>query len=187
MTLDSNIILPLHSERIKSHNPEDREAYMRELIFSLQRMYEEIAQAVNGNIGNDQETGLRQYLPVVTGTSGTNGAETYQKQTGWYLRKGILVDVWVDLAFTGHTGTGNTQISLPYLSAVTANNPFQGSMAAGTISYTTNYTQVSWNVGSNSLVADVLESGSGQSLQSLPMAAAATFRGHIRYIGRRDD
>ena len=104
-------------------------------------MYEDIAQAVNGNIGNDQEIGLRQYIPVVTGTSGTNGAETYQRQTGWYLRKGIFVDVWVDLAFTGHTGTGNTQISLPYISAITANNPFQGTMAAGTISYTTNYTQ----------------------------------------------
>lgn len=184
MTIDSNIILPFQVDRLNSENPRDREAYMRELIVTLEEMYTNIAQAVNGSIGSDQSVGLQAYTPIVTGTGGTNGAETYSKQTGWYLRQGIIVDVWVDLAFTGHTGTGNTQINLPYTSAITNNDPFVGTLIAGTIAYSTNYTQTAWSVGSDTTTADVLESGSGQTLQSLPLAAAASFRGHLRYIGQ---
>lgn len=185
MTLPTDIIFPLHSDRINSENPKDREDYMSELVFSLTTMYENISETVNGNMSNDQTLGMLNYTPVVTGTTGVNGAETYSKQTGWYLRQGLMVDVWVDIAFTGHAGTGNTQISLPYTSAITNNEPFQGMLVATTIAYSAGYTQISWNVPSDSIIANVLETGSGQPLQSLPMAAAATFCGHIRYIGQQ--
>lgn len=187
MTLPSNIIFPLHSDRIKSDDPKERDDYIRELVFSLQRMYENIAGSVNGSISNDQTQGLTNYTPVVTGTTGVNGVETYARQTGWYFRQGLMVDIWVDIEFTGHTGTGDTQISLPFKSAVTSNDPFHGLMVAGTIAYTGGYTQISWNVPSDSIVTNVLETGDGQTLQSLPMAAAATFRGHIRYIGKQNE
>lgn len=43
MTLPTNIQLPIQTERILSDNPQDREKYVRDLIFTLQRMYEDIA------------------------------------------------------------------------------------------------------------------------------------------------
>lgn len=187
MTLPPDLNLPLHIDRFNSDNKRERELYIRELVRALEKSYQEIAENVNGYYGNSFLEGAQEYTPVVTGTTGTNGAETYSIQEGWYFRQGLMVDVWVDLEFTGHTGTGDTQISLPYTSAVTTNAPFQGIMIAGTIAYTANYTQISWNVGSDSLVADVLESGSGQTTQNLPLAAAGKFQGHLRYIGQRDE
>jgi len=186
MTLDSNLVLPSNYEAINSDDPNVRENFIRDLIFSLTDMYEEIADAVNGDISSDQESGLLQYMPTVTGSGGINGSESYSKQTGWYLRQGLMVDVWVDISFTGHAGTGDMQVSLPFESARTSNDPFMGAMIAGTIAYSGGYTQTGWSIGGDSLIANVLESGDGQTLKNLQMASAASLRGHIRYIGKEN-
>jgi len=68
MTLPLTTILPLHSERIKEGGSA-LDKYMRELIFTLQRQYEDVAQAVNGDIRTNNDIGSRQYLPAVFGVS----------------------------------------------------------------------------------------------------------------------
>ena len=52
MTIPSNIILPLHSEMVKSGKPDDLDKYLRELIFSLQTMYDHEAIRDEKVLGN---------------------------------------------------------------------------------------------------------------------------------------
>src|SRR5690606_9321337 len=121
MTVATNIVLPLHSEKIRSGNPEELEKYLRELVFSLQRMYEDVAQGINGDIRADFSEPDRSWTPILKDTANSGTTFTYDHQKGWVLRQGLLVDVWFDVEWTANTGaiTGNMYIELPYNVAVT--------------------------------------------------------------------
>lgn len=182
MRIQEDLYLPENFEAFD--NPRTRTEFLKSLYQALKNNQFQLSQAINGQIGGSSFQNALFFEPTVTGSTGVNGAETYSKRTAWYLRQGNVVDYWVDIAYTGHTGTGNTQISLPYRTAITDNQPFTCSLMVGTTSYTTNYTQTGWTAVSDSLTAEVLETGSGQTLQNLPMSSAASFTGHIRYIGK---
>lgn len=65
---------------------------------------------------NDYEEGT--FTPTIIGTT-TAGTATYSVQTGRYTKVGRLVYFTMQTAYTGHTGTGNMQVSgLPFTSAV---------------------------------------------------------------------
>ena len=63
---------------------------------------------------DDYEEGT--WTPAVTGST-TAGSATYTIQQGNYTKIGNVVYWQVRLAYTGHTGTGNTIISFPFTSA----------------------------------------------------------------------
>jgi hypothetical protein len=77
-----------------------------------------------GNTANAGLTTLDWYQestfsPDVVGTTSA-GSATYTLQTGRWTRIGNRVDVFVQLAWTAHTGTGNVKINnLPYTSNAT--------------------------------------------------------------------
>ncbi len=179
MTIPSTTILPLHSERIKEGG-EELDKYLRELIFSLQRQYEDVAQAVNGDIRSDVDIGSRQYIPTVSGSS-TEGSGTYDHQVGWVLRQGLLVDYWFDIKWTAHTGTGNLIVDLPYLSIESEQNPFVCVISAENIAFS-GYLTGTVDPGTREL--QIYDNRSGTTFNNIALPSAATLRGHLRYVGR---
>ncbi len=179
MTLPTNIILPLRTDAILSGNPKDLEKYQRELIFSLQRMYEDIVQNVNGDI--------REFTSEVFGVT-TAGSGTYDHQTGWYLRQGIMVDIWFDVQWTGHTGTGNLFLQLPYkvFNASTTDKPFVGVLQPDTVTFATGTAAVI-NAISDTFRGEIWEYGSGIASANIALAGTGQIIGHIRYVGTEFD
>lgn len=179
MTLPITTVLPLHSEKIKQGG-QPLDSYLRELIFSLQRQYEDIAQAINGDIRTEVSQGSGRYLPTIVGTTG-DGTATYARQIGYVVRQGLMVDVWFDLDWTLHTGTGDLTVTLPYLVALGDGNPFIGAVNTQTIAFS------GYVVGmgqSNSRQMLLIDSASGVASVNISMLAAASLRGHLRYVGQ---
>lgn len=186
MTVPTNIIFPVHDEYLLSGNPEDLQRYLRELTFKLQRMYEQLAQGINGDIRTDFLQGRQLWTPVLKGSS-VAGTFTYTHQAGWVLRQGIIVDVWFDVEWSASgTAAGNLYVELPYKVAVSNEKPFVGVVQSSTLAYTggtgivingiqNTYRGEFWNVGSGFATANQAVVGTGQLI------------GHLRYIGQQDE
>ncbi len=179
MTLPTSNILPLHSGKIRAGGA-GLERYFRDLVFTLQDQYQQIAFAVNGEIRNNAEQGNQQYIPTISGTT-TAGEGTYTRQIGWVLRQGLLTDVWFDISWSAHTGTGSLSVDMPYLSALGSGNPFIGTMNTQTITFS------GYVVGvmlTDSRTMTLIDSISGATDANIAMLGAASLRGHIRYVGQ---
>lgn len=186
MTVPTNWQFPLHAERILSEEHEEQEKHWREFIFSVQRMYEELAQGINGDIRANSLEPNRKWTPTLEG-AGTPGTFTYDHQIGWVYRSGIFTDVWFDIKWTAAgTAAGNLYVELPYLVAVSSEKPFVGVVQSSSITYTggtgivvnaipNTYRGEFWNVGSAFATANQAVVASGQLI------------GHIRYIGQADE
>lgn len=179
MTLPLNTILPLHSENIQQGG-KNLEKYMRELVFTMQRQYEDIAQAVNGDIRNSQEPGNQNYTPTIEGAT-VAGVGTYTNQIGWVLRQGLMVDVWFNIKWTAHTGTGGLVLTLPYKSAVTPGNPWVGSIIASGITFTG---YLCGSVSPDTRNLRIIDTQSGGSAVEIAILNSATLTGHVRYVGQ---
>jgi len=180
MTIPSTTILPLHSERIKEGG-EELDKYLRELIFSLQRQYEDVAQAVNGDIRSNVDVGSKQYTPTVSGGT-LAGTGTYTHQIGWVLRQGILVDVWFDVRWSAHTGTGVLEVDLPYECIESAQNPFICAISAQNITFS-GYLTGNIDPGTRNL--QIYDNRSGTTFNNITVPNTdTTIRGHCRYVGR---
>lgn len=186
MTLPTNIILPLHAEHITSGDPKDLEKYLRELNFSLQKMYEQLAQGINGDIRADYGQGRQKWVPVLKGTS-TEGTFTYSHQSGWVLRQGIVTDVWGDVEWTGSgTAAGNLYVELPYKVALTNDKPFVGVVQSSTLAYTGG-TGIVVNGISDTYRGEFWNVGSGFATANQSVVAAGQLIFHIRYIGQGEE
>lgn len=186
MTVPTNWNFPLHAERILSEEHTEQEKHWREFIFSVQRMYEELAQGINGNIRSDSLEPGRMWTPTLQGT-GTAGTFTYDHQIGWVFRQGIFVDIFFDIQWTAAgTAAGNLYVELPYITAVSSEKPFVGVVQSSVITYTggtgllinaipNTYRGEFWNVGSGFTTANQLVVASGQLI------------GHLRYIGKANE
>src|SRR5690606_310373 len=128
---------------------EQLELYMRDLITTLTTMYQDIVQNCDGNI--------RQWTPIVFGFT-TAGTATYSRQTGWYLRAGLMVDLWFDIQWSGHTGTGALILQLPYKAAATENFPWMDAVFT-TLALTAGYTSTMISANSDSIQGVVLQAG----------------------------
>ncbi len=178
MTLPTNNILPLHTEAILSGEPEQLEKYMRELVFSLQRRDEDVVQNVNGS--------TKEFTPTVSGAS-TTGSGTYANQTGWYLRQGIMVDIWFDVEWTAHSGIGNLFLNLPYKTFNTrapleTNKPFVGVLQPDSVTFAAGTAAVI-NAIPNTFRGEIWEYGSGIATANIAIAGTGQLIGHIRYVG----
>lgn len=175
MTLPTDIILPLRPEQIKSQDPDQLELYIRDLINSLTDMYQDIVGNVNGS--------TRQFTPVVKGAT-TSGTGTYTSQVGWYLRQGLMVDVWFDVVWTAHTGTGSAYVQLPYKVANSAIDPFAGTLGTATLALTAGYTATFCVAVPNTFQCNAIQYGSAVPMLNINVPAAGRFLGHVRYIGQ---
>jgi hypothetical protein len=188
VTIPSNIIFPLHSEKILSKDPKDLERYLRELIYTLQTMYEDLAQGVNGDIRSSASSENSRWIPRVKDSANSGTTFTYDHQIGWVYRKGIFVDVWFDVKWTANSGaiTGNMYVELPYKVVVTAQMPFVGKLQTSGITYDLG-TDCVLNGISDTYRAEVWNDGSGVTTANQSSTSSGRLIGHIRYMGQQDE
>jgi len=179
MTLPLEIQLPLNEEKIKSGEPEMMLEYQRELIKRLEQMYEDMTQNINGDI--------RDFTPILKDTA-TATTYTYTHQVGWYLRQGLMVDVWFDVtwsAIDSGTPTGNLYVELPYEVFDAQQKPFVGVLQTSTLAYGTGLTVLTINGIPGTFRGEIWGSGSGATTANVTAnTAAGQLIGHIRYVGQ---
>jgi hypothetical protein len=186
LTLPTNIILPFQNDFLDTNDPKDVQKYLQELKFSLQGMYEDIAQAVNGNIRSNYAIGRQNWNPILFGTT-TAGSFTYTNRSGWSLRQGLLVDAWFDIAWSAVGGAaGNLYIELPYKVALTDNMPFVGVVQSSTLAYTGG-TGIVINAISDSFRGEFWNVGTGFVTARQAVVANGRLIGHIRYMGQQHE
>lgn len=191
MTLPTNINLPLHSDKIKSEDPEDLEGYMRDLIYELTRMYERIAQAVNGNIKGDFGITEASWMPTIKGiTEGAAPSVTYTHQIGYVLRQGISTDVWFDIEWSSVTDySGDLYLELPYQVAkvtTSATMPFVGIVQPSSITYTGG-TEMVINGIPNTFRGELWNTGSAFATANQAIVNSGRLLGHLRYLGNQNE
>lgn len=183
MTLPTDIILPLPEDYKNMDNPD---AYLRDLVFDLQTMYEQIANNVNGSIRSYADVDSSQWVPTINGTGGA-GATTYTNQVGWVLRTGIMTEVWFDVTWTASTATGNLFIDLPYLVTKSNQKPFVGVLQTSTIAYGAGKTLLNCNAIPSTYRLEIWSSGSAVATANVAVAGAGQLIGYCRYIGVSDE
>jgi len=184
MTLPITVIFPT---RVNFRDIQDVNRYLLDLTFQLQRSYEDIAQAVNGDFRANTFEPDFQWMPILEGTTNP-GNFTYTSQVGWALRKGIMVDSWFDIEWTASGGaTGDLFIILPYEVAMTDGIPFSEALQTSTISYGAGKTILSINAISETFRGEIWSSGSGVATNNVGVVASGRLIGHIRYIGNENE
>lgn len=188
MTLPTNIIFPMQSDLIKGLDLKDMNKYLMELTFTLQRMYEELAQGINGDIRADWSQENRTWTPILKDTANSGTTFTYDHQIGWVYRQGLLVDVWGDVKWTANSGaiTGNMYIELPYKVALTDQKPFVGVVQPSIFTYTGG-TECVMNAISDTYRGEIWNCGSAFTTANQGSVAAGQLIFHIRYIGQGNE
>lgn len=183
MTLPSNIIFPLRGD-FSDFNDIDR--YLRDLTFELQRMYENVAQGVNGDIRASAFTQRNQWVPVLNGTT-VDGTFTYTHQVGWVLRRGLWVDVFGDVEWTNAgTAAGNLFVTLPYRVANSDEMPFVGVVQPSGITFTGG-TAIQINCISQTFRGELWNSGSAFPTANQAVVGSGRLIFHVRYLGVSDE
>lgn len=188
MSVPSTIIFPLHADRILSGNPEQLEKYFRELIFTLENMYESLSQGINGDFRTDFLDTDSNWTPLLRDTVNSGTTFTYSHQIGWVIRKGLMVDAWFDIGWTNNIGsiTGNMYIELPYEVAITNQKPFVGLLQPSGFTYSGG-TECVINGISDSFRGEIWNTGSGFNTSNQSSVSSGQLIGHLRYVGKRDE
>lgn len=186
MTLPTNIVFPIVPTDVSASDLTQINKYLTEQSFSLQRMYEQLAQGINGSIRTSFAVGNQNWTPTVQGTS-TTGTFTYTQQDGWVLRQGLLVDLWADVKWTSAgTATGEIFLNLPYKVANSNNNPFTGIVQSGLLTYTAGEA-IFINATPNTYIGRLMNTGTGIGMSAQQVTATGRLIIHLRYIGQADD
>lgn len=168
--LPTDIIFPVIQQQ-----PDVRQ-YLLSMTNVLTQMYSDMAQRINGFV----ET----WTPIIYGST-IAGVGTYDHQVGWYRRSGIMTELWMDVQWTGHTGTGNIIIQLPYLVAKSTDEPYVGSIQnVGGSAFTAGYTYLNFLALQGTINGQIMQSGSAVPSIALPISATGHFSGMITYIGQ---
>lgn len=189
MTLPQTINLPIHTDRIESGDPAQLASYMRDLVFELQNMYSDLADNINGSVRADYDIQQSSWLPTLKGSTGA-GNFTYVHQTGYSLRRGIMVDVWFDVQWSATGGaTGNLVVNLPYKVAKvsTANTlPFVGTCQPSNVTFTGG-TDLVVNASPDTYDGEIWYTGNGVATGNQLVVATGRLIGHVRYIGQGNE
>lgn len=149
---------------------------INQLSAQLENIYRDLIIGINGDI--------RQWNPTLYGTS-TAGATTYVHRSCWSWRRGLLVQLWLDIEWSAASGTGGIGIELPYKVAKSDNQPFVGFVEnTGGLDFTNGYTYLTWRAEPDSFDSAIRESGDGVSSQELAIANSGRLTGYITYIGQ---
>ena len=175
MTLPTDYIFPNPGDIKRAEKPETIGLYLNSLVDSLTEMYRDMAENINGY--------QNEWTPKIEGTTAA-GTGTYTYQTGYSLRSGINVDVWFDIAWTGHTGTGDMLLTLPYKVKAVNNEPFAGVLAVSNITLSGGYSYATINAQSDTFTALLYQQGTNVPQIGIPMDISGSINGFIRYLGQ---
>lgn len=129
------------------------------------------------------------WIPTISGSS-SSGVGTYTVQAGLSVREGLRTDVCFEISWSGHTGTGDLLIDVPYKIQKSVDDSdrfiFSGSVSLGNISMGSATYAVLQAVPDTYLLKIVLcESGAAET--DLQMTTSGTLRGSISYAGQREE
>ncbi len=177
MSLPTDLLLPLPQDYKSDLNP-DR--YLNDLAFSIQSMYEQLAQVTNGTYRNYADIDSSQWVPTLNGI--TPGTFTYSSQYGWVLRQGLMNDIWGDVTWTATTASGGLYVDLPYLVTKSNGMPFIGECQSSGITYTTG-SYLAIHAIPNTYRGEIWCSGTGATLTRQSVRPSGRIIFHVRYIG----
>lgn len=183
MTLPTSITLPLDPNLIKSDNDDDLVKYMSKLIYVISTVIQQTNQAVNGVISLINTDTNPDYSYILGSTSA--GTATYNNPILWVKRANLETIIWFDIEWTGHTGTGNLLVQLPYYSQPSDLQPYVGVIEPDSMTFTASYTYLTANLLPNTNTIEIHQCGSGQPVLALPISAAGHLRGSIIYAGQQ--
>lgn len=184
MTLPSTITFPLRAD---FEEFEDVDRYMRDFTFEIQRMYEQLAQGINGTVRSDTALQRSNWTPTMDGT-GVTGTFTYTNQIGWVLRQGNMTDLWFDVTWTNAgTATGNLFLTLPYKVANSSQKPYSAALQTATIAYGAGQSVLHVNAIPTTYRGEIWSSGSGTATANIAVSAAGQLIGHLRYLGEANE
>jgi len=184
MTVPKSIFLPTKKD---GNGDEGSDKYLLEMIYEVQRMYDNLAKGINGDIKSSFLSQKQNWTPTLEGT-GVTGTFTYTNQYGWVLRQGLMVDVWADIWWTASGGaTGNLYVVLPYIVANSSGGPFVGSVQSSIFAYGAGQTYVVINAMPNTYRGEFWASGSGVATTRLAVPNAGHLLFHVRYLGVQDE
>jgi hypothetical protein len=188
MTLPTNLILPLQTDRLKTGKHEDLEAYLNDLIFRIEGMYEQVAEGVNGTFHNNFLQTDEKWIPIIKDTLNSSTTFTYDHQIGWSFRRGLLVDCWFDIEWTASSGaiTGDMYLELPYKVALSDEMPFTGSLQPSSFTFTGGSEAVI-NAIPNTFRGEIWNTGDGFPTANQGSTSSGRLIGHIRYIGQQNE
>lgn len=142
----------------------------------LETVYRDLVIGINGDIS--------QWEPDVYGTT-TSGATTYVHRSGWVWRRGLLVQLWLDIQWSGASGSGDLAISLPYKVVDSDNQPFVGFFENRSgIDFSAGYTYLTWRAETNTFQSTVRENGDNVSSQAVSLPSSGRLIGYLTYIGQ---
>lgn len=142
----------------------------------LTTLYKDLSIGINGDI--------HQWSPTVYGTT-TPGTTTYVHRSGWSWRRGLLVQLWLDIQWSAATGTGNLAIQLPYKVLASDNEPFVGFFDnTSGFNLSANYTYLTWRAEQNTFQSTVRENGDNVPSQPLAITNTGRLIGYLTYIGQ---
>lgn len=129
------------------------------------------------------------WLPTISGGS-TAGQGTYTVQAGLSTRDGLTTSVNFEITWSGHTGTGDLLIDVPYKVQKSLDDTdrfiFNGMVSLGGISMgTATYAVLQAVPNSYTLKIVLCESGAAET--DLQMTTSGTLRGSILYAGQREE
>ena len=180
MSLPSNITLPL---RVDYQSDEDMDRYLRDLVYELQGMYENLTDNINGFIRNNADIDQSQWLPTLNGT--VAGTFTYTSQVGWSIRQGIYTEVFADITWSATTAGGNLYLELPYRVTISDGMPFVGTVQASSVAYLGNYLVI--NAIPNTYRGEIYSVTPAGATANLAVPASGRLIIHSRYIGIEDE
>lgn len=177
MTLPVDIVFPMNTDLLKAGDPQSLQRYFIDLTETLTTMYSDIAQNVNGSI--------RTWTPIAYGLSSA-GSGTYTIQDGWLRRSGIMTELWIDIGWSAHTGTGGLAIQMPYKAARSSGEPWIGVIQSVSASndFGAGYTYLVWKCEQNTTQGTIVRCGSTVASDEQQIAAVGRYVGYIQYIGQ---
>ena len=180
MSLPTTITLPL---RVNYQSEEDMDRYLRDLVFELQGMYENITDNINGFIRNNADIDQSQWLPTLNGT--VAGTFTYTSQYGWSIRQGIYTEVFADITWSATTAAGNLYLELPYRVTLSSGMPFVGTVQSSNVAYLGNYLVI--NAIPNTYRGEIYSVTPAAPTANLAVQASGRLIIYCKYIGLEDE
>lgn len=185
MTLPSNIIFPKDIEEFPELPEEYQKTQWKEMVVTLQNMYEDLVDNINGThehiiFNSSQQDPV---IPQVEGSSSA-GVATYGDREAYHVRNGLISQMWFDIAWTAHSGSGDLIVKLPYSVANGELIPFVGTIQIHNINLSSGYTYAVVNCAPNTFDGVVMECGSGVPTQAIALPSSGRIIGYVRYIGK---
>lgn len=184
MTLPTDFSLPPYQNYVSGDkDKDDLTGYLRELTETIEDMYSEISENVNGYTKTNNLTGMKLWVPVLKG-SGTAGTFTYSVQKGVVYRQGLMVDVFFTVTWSSAgTGAGSLYLTLPYKVANMTDLKFISPVQMSDVTLTGG-TGLMANARLNEYNCEFLCVGDGFTSTNQLVVGSGSLSGHLRYYGQ---